>query len=163
MWTPAYAGVTTLAFVSPPHALTSLALLAVFLSCAFGIGAEPAGCAKRVVHIRITETQIAQIEQGEAQGHQPWRSNPHMVAESALGQVETGLNPRTVDSIPYKRTILSPAHQLFKFDLIDSHHIDEVSVRRLHWHNPRTGKTQLTGVWWATKAVISDCAIPERK
>jgi len=144
-------------------ALNSITFLVVFLLCALGTDAEQVGCTKRVLHLTITESQIVEIEQGETQGHQPWRSNPYMVAESALGKVETGLNPRTVDSIPYKRTILSPVHQLFKFDLIDSHHIDEISVRRLHWHNPRTGKTQLTGAWWATKAVISDCAIPARK
>jgi hypothetical protein len=134
----------------------------VFLSFALGVHAESAGCAKRVVQIRITESQIAQIEQGEAQGHQPWRSNPHIVAEVALGQVESGINPRTADSIPYKRTILSPVHELFRFEFIDRHHIDQISVRRLHWHNPQTGKTQLT-VWWATQAVISDCANTARK
>ena len=146
------------------RALIGVALLAVFLSCAFGMGAEPVGCAKRVVHIRITESQIAETEEGAAQGHQPWHSDPYMVAESALlGEVETGINPRTVDSIPYKRTIFSPAYQLFKFELIDTHHIDEITVRRLHWHNPRTGKTQLTGLWYATKAVISDCATSDGK
>jgi hypothetical protein len=144
-------------------ALNSITFLVVFLLCALGTDAEQVGCTKRVVHLTIAESQIGEIEQGTTEGHQPWRSNPYMVAEAALGQVETGLNPRTVDSIPYKRTILSPVHQLFKFDLIDSHHIDEISVRRLHWHNPRTGKTQLTGAWWATKAVISDCAIPHPK
>jgi hypothetical protein len=140
--------------------LAGVAFLASLLSCVFGLGTEPVGCPKRVVRIRITESEIAQIEESMAEGHQPWRSNPHMVAEVALGQLERGLNPRTVDSIPYKRTILSPASQLFEFELIDSHHIDEISVRRIRWHNPRTGKTGLTGAWWATKVVISDCATP---
>ena len=144
-------------------ALNGVAFLVVFLSCALGTDAEQVGCTKRVVHITITESQIAEIEQGTTQGHQPWRSNPYIVAEVALAQVESGINPRTADSIPYKRTVLSPVHQLFKFELNDSRHVDEISVRRLHWHNPRTGKTELTGVWWATKAVISDCAIPARK
>lgn len=144
-------------------ALNGVVFLVVFLLCALGTDAEQVGCAKRVVQFRITESQIAEIEQAETQGHQPWRSDPHTVAEVAVGQVETGINPRTVDSIPYKRTILSPVHQLFKFDLIDPHHIDEISVRQLHWRNPRTGKTELTGVWWATKAVISDCVIADRK
>jgi len=145
------------------QALKGLAFLASLLSCAFGLGIEPAGCPKRVVHFRVTESEIAQIEEGMAQGHQPWRSVPYTVARVALGQVETGIDARTVDSIPYKRTILSPASQLFKFELIDSHHIDEISMQRLHWHNPRTGKTELSGAWWATKAVISDCAIPHPK
>jgi hypothetical protein len=143
--------------------LTGVAFLAGLLSSAFGLGTEPVGCPKRVVHIRITESEIAQIEEGMAQGHQPWRSDPRTVAEVALGQVETGIDARTVDSIPCKRTILSPVSQLFKFELIDSHHIDEISVRRIRWHNPRTVKTGLTGAWWATKAVISDCAIPHPK
>ena len=144
------------------QALTGVAFLAGLLSCAFGLGTEPAGCPGRVVHIRVTDREIAQIEEGMAQGHQPWRSNPYVVAETALGRVESGLNPGTMDSIPYKRTILSPASQLFRFELIDSRHIDEISVRRLRWHNPRTGKVGLTGAWWATKAVISNCAIVAR-
>jgi hypothetical protein len=141
------------------QALTSVVFLASVLSCAFSLGAEPVACPKRVVHIRVTEGEIAQIEEGSEQGHQPWRSNPHMVAESALLQVETGINSRTVDSIPCKRTVFSPVHQLFEFELNGSHHIDEISVRRLHWRNPRTRRTELTGSWWATKAVISDCAM----
>jgi hypothetical protein len=145
------------------QALTGVAFLASLLPCAFGLGVEPAGCQKRVVQIRVTESEIGQIEEGMAQGHQPWRSNPRMVAEVAMGQLESGLNPRTADSVPYERTILSPVHQLFKFELINFHHIDEISVRRLHWHNPRTGKTELTGAWWSTKAVIWDCAIPHPK
>ena len=144
------------------QALTGVAFLAGLLSCAFSLGTEPAGCPGRVVHIRVTDREIAQIEEGMAQGHQPWRSDPYIVAKTALGQVESGLNPRTMDSIPYKHTILSPASQLFRFELIDSHHIDEISVRRLRWHNPRTGKAGLTGAWWATKAVISNCAIVAR-
>ena len=141
------------------QALTGVAFLASLLSCAFSLGTEPAGCPGRVVHIRVTDSEIAQIEEGMAQGHQPWRSDPYMVAETALGQVESGLDPRTMDSIPYKRTILSPASQLFRFELIDSHHIDEISVRRLRWHHPRTGKAGLTGAWWATQAVISNCRL----
>ena len=139
------------------QALTGLAFLTGLLSCASSLGTEPAGCPGRVVHIRVTESEIAQIEEGTAQGHQPWRSDPYRVAETALGQVESGLDPRTMDSIPYQRTILSPASQLFRFELVDSHHIVEISVRRLRWHNPRTGKAGLTGAWWATKAVISNC------
>jgi len=145
------------------QALKGVAFLAGLLPCAFGLGTEPAGCPKRVVQIRVTESEIAQIEESMAQGHQPWRSDPYTVATVALAQVEPGIQPKKTDSIPYKRTILSPASQLFKFELIDFHHIDEISVRRLHWHNPRTGKTELTGAWWATKAVIWDCAIPHPK
>ncbi len=145
-----------------PGVFTGVVLLFLFLSCALGIGAETVGCPKRVVHIRITERQIAEIEEGAAHGHQPWRSDSHTVADVALAQVEPGIDHRA-DSIPFKRTIVSPAHQLFRFELIGSHHIDEISVRRLRWHNPRTGKTELTGAWWATEAVVSDCAIPERK
>jgi len=140
------------------QALTCVSFLAGLLSCAFSLGTEPAGCPGRVVHIRVTDSEIAEIEEGTAQGHQPWRSDPYMVATTALGKVESGLNPGAMDSIPYKRTILSPVSQLFRFELIDSHHIDEISVRRLRWHNPRTGKAGLTGAWWATKAVISNCA-----
>ena len=141
------------------HVLKGVAFLVSLSSCAFSLGDEPAGCPKRVVRIRISESEIAQIEESMAQGHQPWRSDPYSVAKVALGQVETEIEARTVDSIPYKRTILSPTTQLFKFELTDPHHIDEISVQRLHWHNPRTGKTELTGAWWATKAVILDCAI----
>jgi hypothetical protein len=145
------------------QALKGVAFLAGLLPCALGLGTEPAGCPKRVVHIRISESEIAQIEEGMAQGHQPWRSDPHMVAVAALAQVEPGIQPKKTDSIPYKRTILSPVRQLFQFELIDSHHIDEISVQRLHWHNPQTGKTELSGAWWATKAVISDCGLPRPK
>ena len=140
------------------QASTGVAFLAGLLGCAFSLGTEPAGCPKRVVHIRVTDSEVGQTEEGTAQGHQPWRSDPYMVAKAALGQLESGLDPRTTDSIPYKRTILSPVSQLFRFELIDSHHIDEISVRRLHWRNPRTSKTGLTGTWWATEAVISNCA-----
>ena len=144
------------------QALTGVSFLAGLLSCALSLGTEPAACPARVVQIKITDSEIAQIEEGMAQGHQPWRSDPYIVAETALGQLEPGLDPRTMDSIPYKRTILSPASQLFRFELIDSHHIDEISVRRLRWRNPRTGKAGLTGAWWATQAVISNCAIVAR-
>jgi hypothetical protein len=121
------------------------------------MGAESGSCPKRPVRFRITDSEIAEIEQAELQGHQPWRSNPQMVAEAALWQVEPGVSPSTSDSIPWKRTIVSPAQQRFRFDLIDLHHTGEITVQRLRWRNPRTGKTELTGWWWATKAVISDC------
>jgi hypothetical protein len=45
-----------------PGVFTGVVLLFLFLSCALGIDAETVGCAKRVVHIRITESQIAQEE-----------------------------------------------------------------------------------------------------
>jgi len=140
------------------QALTGVAFLATLLPCAFSLGTDPAGCPKHVVRIQVKDSEIAQAEEGMAQGHQPWRSDPYRVAETALGQLESGLNPRTMDSIPYKRTILSPTSQLFRFELIESHHIDEISVRRLRWLNPKTNKAGWTGTWWATEAAISNCA-----
>jgi hypothetical protein len=130
-------------------------LLVLFLSCAFALGAESAGCPKRVVRFRIGQSEIAEIEL--RQGHQPWRSNSETVAEAAVLQVEPDVAPNTADSIPFKSTVVSPSRQIFRFELIDLHHIDEITVQRLRWRNPRTGKTELTGAWWATKAVISDC------
>ncbi len=67
------------------------------------------------------------------------------------------LDPRTADQIPFKRAIISNTHEIFTFKLTKRRHVDPITVRRLHWRNPRTGKTQLT-VWWATEAMISDCA-----
>ncbi len=144
-------------------ALAGAALLTGLLSCALGTGAEPVECPNRVVHIKVPENQIAGTEEGASSGHQPWHSDPHIVVEVALAKVESGVNVNTADSIPYKRTILSPAHQLFRFEFASPHHIDEISVRRLRWRNHRTGKTQVSGAWWATKAVISDCSMHGRR
>ncbi len=80
--------------------MTGVAFLAGLLSCAFSLGTEPAGCPGRVVHIRVTDREIAQIEEGMAQGHQPWRSDPYVVAETALGQVESGLTQLPHFSVP---------------------------------------------------------------
>jgi hypothetical protein len=119
--------------------------------------AQSAGCPKRVVSIRITQADIAQTEQSEAQGHQPWRSNPYSVAEVALMQAEPGIDPRTVDSIPFRRMVLSATRESFRFELNQRHHVDQISVRRFHCRNPQTGHLQLT-VWWATEALIFDCS-----
>jgi len=135
---------------------------AILILCALSIGAGQGGRAKRVIHFRNTESQIAQVEEGAAQGHQPWHSDPYLVAQAALLQVEPAIDPKTAGSIPYERTIPSPLHQLFRFEIIDSHHLDEISVQRLHWRNPRTQTRELTGTWWATKAVISDRATPDK-
>ena len=132
-------------------------LLLPLLPFALAMGAESGSCPKRTVRFRSTDSEIAEIEQGEAQGHQPWRSDPQTVAEAALWQFEPGVSPSTSDSISWKRTMVSPTHQRFRFELIDLHHTGEITVQRLRWRNPRTGKTELTGAWWATKAVISEC------
>jgi len=132
-------------------------LVAVCLTSAASLRAESSGCPKRVVRMRITEADIAQTEQATAQGHQPWRGNPHSVAEAALVQVELGIDPRTIDSVPSRRTVLSATRESFRFELNQRHHVDQVSLRRFHWRNPQTGRTQLT-VWWATSVVILDCS-----
>ena len=119
--------------------------------------AQLAGCPKRIVSLKITEGEIAQTEQAAAHGHQPWRSNPYSVAEVGLMQAEPGIDPRTIDTIPFRRTALSATAESVSFQFNQRHHVDQVSVRRFHWRNPQTGRTQLT-VWWATRVVIFDCS-----
>ncbi len=143
-------------------AIVGVAALAIAVSLACGMDAKAAGLERRVVHFKVTETDIAEIEQGEAEGHQPWRSDPRKVAETALMSVEPAINPQSVGLIPRKRRIISPVRQTFRFELNQHHHIDQISVRRFHWRNPRTGKSQLT-VWWAYEAVIWDSAKPAGK
>lgn len=144
------------------HALIILVVLGICLGPLSAIEVEASGCQKRVIDFKITESDIAEIERGEAEGHQPWRSDAHTVAEVGLGMVEPKLDPRTADQIPFKRTIISNTHEIFTFKLTKRHHVDQITLRRLHWRNPRTGKTQLT-VWWATKAMISACPLPAHK
>lgn len=124
---------------------------------AASLRAQSAGCPKRVVRVKITEADIAQTEQSEAQGHQPWRGNPYSVAEAGLMQAESGIDPRTIDSIPFSRSVLSGTHEEFRFELDEQHYIVEVSVRRFRRRNPQTGHTHLT-VWWATRVVTFDCS-----
>jgi hypothetical protein len=136
--------------------ITVVAFL-VCLASAEHIAAEQVGGAKRVIHFSITEADIAQVQRGEADGHQPWRSDPCMVAQVALLSIEPEIDPRT--SLPCTRHILSPNFEKFTFELKQYRHIDQISVRRLYWRDPQTGKTALT-VWWATEAVVSEWPKP---
>jgi len=122
----------------------------------FCVAAATPGCPKSVVRFNITASSIAEMEQSEAQGHQPWRSDSYAVAVVGLEKVEHGIDPRTAHSIPHRRTVISSTHELFTFELQKRSHLDQINVRRLRWRNPRTGRTGLT-VWWAIEAVISDC------
>ena len=82
------------------------------------------------------------------------------MAVAALLQLEPGVAPNTGDSVPFKRAVVSSLRQLYRFELTDLHHIDEITVQRLRWRNPQTGKRELIGAWWATKAILSECETP---
>jgi hypothetical protein len=123
---------------------------------AFGAGAAYPQCPEQRFQFRITDEQIAKMEQSEAEGHQPWRSNAKFVSDSGLMQVDRGLDPKKVDSIPFNRKRLSPMREVYSYSPNTPGRRARVTVRRFRWRDPTTGKTHTT-VWWVTEVVIEDC------
>ena len=123
---------------------------------AFGAGAAYPQCPERRIQFRITNEQIAEMERSEAEGHQPWRSNAKFVSDSGLMQVEPGLDPSKVDSIPFSRKGLSPVREVYSYSPNTPGRRVRVTVRRFRWRDPTTRKTHTT-VWWVTEVVIEDC------
>lgn len=59
-----------------------------------------AQCPQKRIAEKIARAQIEQKERSQAEGHQPWRNDPKMVADVALMSAEKNLDPRTVQTIP---------------------------------------------------------------
>lgn len=129
------------------------AMLLVLLS----VRAAPLRCPTRKVAFKITQEDIARQEHAEAEGHQPWRSNPKAVADVALMDVEKGLDPSRVDSIPFKQISKSETQIIYMYELADRQRSERVTVKRFNWRDPETGKSRRT-VWWATEVVVTDCS-----
>jgi hypothetical protein len=77
-------------------------------------------------------------------------------------QVERGLDPNKVDSIPFQRKRLSRMLEVYSYRLSAPDQRARVTVRRFRWRDPTTGKTHTT-VWWVTEVGIEDCGSHERK
>jgi hypothetical protein len=115
---------------------------------------EP-GCPKHVVTFKVTKKAILQMDKVEAQGHQPWRSDPRKVAFVWACQADPRLTPRAATPPPYRHRVVSFYGEIFTF--CDGHHNTvRVTVRRFRYRDPDTGKESLS-VWWATRAVVVDC------
>ncbi len=138
-----------------------LAMLLALLS----VRAAPRRCPTRKIAFKITQEDIARQEHAEAEGHQPWRSNPKAVADVALMDVEKGLDPSRVDSIPFKQISKSEMQIVYMYELADRHRSERVTVKRFHSRDPEIGKTWTT-VWGATEVLVTDCseekAAPEK-
>ena len=77
----------------------------------------PRRCPTTKVAFKITQEDIARQEHAEAEGHQPWRSNPKAVADVALMDVEQGLDRSKVDSIPSKQISRSETQIVYMYEL----------------------------------------------
>ncbi len=108
----------------------------------------PPGCPTRKITFKIKQEDIARQERAEAEGHQPWRTNAKMVADVALLEVENGMDPKMVDSVPFKQVSKSETQVVYQFELANRHRSDRVTVKRFRRVDPEMGRTGTTA-WWA--------------
>jgi len=139
------------------RATMRLEVLLAILFTVTSLSATPPKCPTRRIAFKITAEDTARQEQAEAEGHQPWRSNPKGVADAALMQVEKGLDPRRVNSIPFRQISQSESQIIYRYELADRNRSESVTVKRFQWRDPETGKSRAT-VWWATEVVVTDCS-----
>ena len=121
------------------------------------VQAAPRRCPTRKIAFQITQEDITRQEQAEAEGRQPWRSNPKVVADLALMEIEKGLNPSRLDAVLSKQVRKSETQMVYMYELADRHRSESVTVKRFHWCDPETGKRRTT-VWWATEVEVTDCS-----
>jgi len=103
------------------------------------------------------------MEHAQKEGHQPWRSDAKTVADSGLLQVEAGLDPREIGSIPFTRASSTAMVEIYRYHLSSHGQSARVTVRRFHWSDPMTGRKYRASVWWVTEVVIEDCGKHGRK